>query len=179
MESAEILGADDASVEAAPLSFEELYERHRLDIYRYLRAWGSSEAEAADLTASTFERAYRALSSSRPSEASRAWLVRIARNLAIDSARRRDTANRGLRFWPRNEVAPDPADLIIRDEADRLLAQRVRRLPAAQREAIVLRFAGSLTAREISQVLGRTEAAAHKLVNRALTTLREDYRDDD
>jgi len=76
-------------------------------------------------------------------------------------------------------VSPDPADLIVRDEADRLLAERVRRLPAAQREAIVLRFAGALTAREIGQVLGRSEAAAHKLVNRALTALREDYRDDE
>jgi RNA polymerase sigma-70 factor (ECF subfamily) len=162
-----------------PLSFEELYDRHRLDIYRYLRAWGSSADEAADLTASTFERAYRALSTSRPPDASRAWLVRIARNLAIDSARRRDVASRGLRFWPRNEVAPDPADLLVRDETDRLLAERVRRLPAAQREAIVLRFAGALTAREIGEVLGRSEAAAHKLVNRALTALREAYRDDD
>jgi len=43
----------------------------------------------------------------------------------------------------------------------------------------VLRFAGALTAREIGRVLGRSEAAAHKLVNRALAALREDYRDDD
>ena len=48
--------------------------------------------------------------------------MRIARNLAIDAARRRDAASRGLRFWPRNEVAPDPADLVIRDETDRLNA---------------------------------------------------------
>jgi RNA polymerase sigma factor (sigma-70 family) len=179
LERAGLLRADDTPVEAPPLTFEELYDRHRLDIYRYLRAWGSSEDEAADLTASTFERAFRALSGSQPPDASRAWLVRIARNLAIDAARRRDAASRGLRFWPRNEVAPDPADLLIRDETDRLLAERVRRLPTAQREAIVLRFAGDLTAREIGQVLGRTEAAAHKLMNRALTALREDYRDDD
>jgi RNA polymerase sigma-70 factor (ECF subfamily) len=179
LERAGLLPADDARVEATPLSFEELYDRHRRDIYRYLRAWGSSEDEAADLTASTFERAYRAMSTPPAPDASRAWLVRIARNLAIDSARRRDSASRGLRFWPRNEVAPDPAELIVRDETDRLLAERVRRLPAAQREAIVLRFAGALTAREIGQVLGRSEAAAHKLVNRALTALREDYRDDD
>lgn len=110
---------DDAQVEATSLSFEELYERYRLGKYRYLRAWGSSEDEAADLTASTFERAYRALSTSRPPEASRGWLVRIARNLAIDAARRRDAASRGLRFWPRNEVAPDPADLLVQDETDR------------------------------------------------------------
>ncbi|MBA2632647.1 MAG: RNA polymerase sigma factor [Chloroflexi bacterium] len=169
----------DDAVGAKPASFEELYERHRSDVYRYLRAWGSSEDEAADLTAATFERAYRALAAPRPPQASRAWLVRIARNLAIDAARRRDAARRGLRFWPRGEVAPDPADLVIGDETDRLLARRVTTLPAAQREAIVLRFGGGLSAREIGQVLDRSEAAAHKLMNRALTALREAYRDDD
>lgn len=179
LERAELLGVEDAQVKATSLSFEELYERYRLGIYRYLRAWGWSKDEAADLTAATFERAYRALSASRPPTASRAWVVRIARNLAIDSARRRDAASRGLRFWPRNEVAPDPADLLIQDETDRLLAERIRGLPAAQREAIVLRYTGGLTAREIGHVLGRSEAAAHKLVNRALAALREVYRDDD
>jgi RNA polymerase sigma-70 factor (ECF subfamily) len=179
MERADLLQAERAWAVAPAVSFEELYERHRLDVYRYLRAWGSSEDEAADLTAATFERAYRALAASRPPEPTRAWLVRIARNLAIDAARHRDAAARGLRFWPRGEVAPDPADLLVRDETDQVLATRVRALPAAQREAILLRFAGALTAREIGLVLGRSEAAAHKLVNRALAALREVYRDDD
>ena len=127
-EHAQLDDLDDA-VGAKPASFEELYERHRLDVYRYLRAWGSSEDQAADLTSATFERAYRALAAPRPPQGSRAWLVRIARNLAIDAARRRDAAR--------------------------------------------------LSAREIGQVLGRSEAAAHKLMNRALTALREAYRDDD
>jgi RNA polymerase sigma-70 factor (ECF subfamily) len=167
------------ALDAERVTFDELYERHRLDVYRYLRAWGSSEDEATDMTAATFERAYRALTGPRPPHGSRAWLVRIARNLAIDAARRRDAASRGLRFWPRGEVAPDPADLVIGDETDRLLARRVASLPAAQREAIVLRYTGGLSAREIGQVLGRTEAAAHKLMSRALMALREAYRDDE
>ena len=185
MDRADSLRRDRARLEsldalnAGSVTFDELYERHRLALYRYLRAWGSSEDEAADLTAAAFERAFRAFSAPRPPDVSRAWLVRVARNLAIDAARRRDVASRGLRFWPRGELAPDPADLVIGDETDRLLAQRVAALPGAQREAIVLRYAGGLSAREIGQVLGRTEGAAHKLVNRALAALREAYRDND
>lgn len=167
------------ALDAAGVTFDELYERHRLAVYRFLRAWGSSDEEAADIAAAVFERAYRALLGPRPPDASRAWLMRIARNLAIDAARRRDAASRGLRFWPRGELAPDPADVVIGDETDRLLARRVAALPGAQREAIVLRYAGGLSAREIGLVLGRTEGAAHKLVNRALMALREAYRDDD
>lgn len=161
-------------------AFEDVYAEHRLAVYRYLRGWGASDEVAADLTSETFERAYRNLAKYRPGEGGpRTWLFRIARNLAIDMARRRESAQRGLLFWPRAEVAPDPAELVLRDESDRLLAQRVAALPAAQREAIVLRFTGGLAAREIGLVLGRSEAAAHKLISRALVALREAYDDEE
>ena len=176
-------GEADRSERAAPsdtVDFEALYAEHRVAIYRYLRAWGVSDDAAADLTAETFERAFRSRARHRPGEGSvRTWLLRIARNLAIDAARRRESARRGLRFWPRGEVAPDPAELVLRNESDRVLARRVAALPAAQREAIVLRFTGGVSSRDIGAVLGRSEAAIHKLINRAMTTLREAYREDD
>lgn len=171
--------SEPAVPRADAVAFEEVYAEHRLAVYRYLRGWGASDELAADLTSETFERAYRNLAKYRPGEGGpRTWLFRIARNLAIDTARRRESAQRGLRFWPRAEVAPDPAELVLRNESDRVLAQRVAALPAAQREAIVLRFTGGFAAREIGLVLGRSEAAAHKLVSRALATLREAYDDE-
>jgi RNA polymerase sigma factor (sigma-70 family) len=48
-------------------------------------------------------------------------------------------------------------------------------LPTAQRDAIQLRFAAGLTAREIGGVLGITEAAAQKQVERGLHALKEAY----
>lgn len=181
VDEANLLGSEAAGGvrAAAHADVAELFERHRLHVYRYVRSWGVSEDEAADLTASVFERALRSLERGRLADTmSRAWLIAVARNLVIDAARRRDAAQRGLRFWPRPELAPDPAELLIRDEEDRQLAARVARLPGAQRDALVMRYAGGLSAREIGEVLGRSEAAAHKLVNRALQALKEAYRDD-
>ncbi|MEX2210117.1 MAG: sigma-70 family RNA polymerase sigma factor [Patescibacteria group bacterium] len=186
MENAPAVAATDSnrSERAVPraraVAFEEVYAEHRLAVYRYLRGWGACDEVAADLTAETFERAYRNRAKYQPGEGGpRTWLFRIARNLAIDTARRRESAQRGLRFWPRAEMAPDPAELVLRKESDRVLAHRVAALPAAQREAIVLRFTGGLAAREIGLVLGRSEAASHKLISRALAKLREEYRDDE
>jgi RNA polymerase sigma factor (sigma-70 family) len=51
-------------------------------------------------------------------------------------------------------------------------------LPDAQRDAIQLRFAAGLTAREIGDVLGVSEAAAQKQIERGLATLKEAYGDD-
>ena len=58
--------------------FAVIYERYRLPVYRYLRALGLDDDAAADLTATTFERALRSLHSYRGSGGGLgAWLVRI------------------------------------------------------------------------------------------------------
>ena len=159
--------------------FAALFEQHRLDIFRYLRSRGLSEEDAADLTADTFERALRARHQYRPSRgAPMPWLLRIARNAATDLLRRRQAAQRGFRVWPLRTSEPDPAVTLLRDEAARRLAQHVADLSEPQRDAVRLRYAAGLTAREIGDVLGRTEAAAQKLLTRALTALKEAYRDD-
>ena len=42
-----------------------------------------------------------------------------------------------------------------------------------QRDAVALRYAAGLSAKEIGQVIGKSEAASQKLIQRALVVLRE------
>ena len=154
-------------------AFEALYVRHRSPVYRYLRTRTTDGDDAADLTALTFERAFVAIARYRPGGAGvRAWLVGIARNASIDHGRRRLAA-------PRPERPPDPDEGLearfVADEAASELRGRVAALSPDQRDAIVLRFAAGLTAREIGDVLGKSEAASQKLVSRGLTALKGDY----
>jgi RNA polymerase sigma-70 factor (ECF subfamily) len=154
-------------------AFVPLYMRHRSAVYRYLRTRTTNGDDAADLTALTFERAFVAISRYRPGGAGvRAWLFGIARNASIDHGRRRLAV-------PPPDRPPDSAEgpeaRLVADEAAAELRQRVAALPADQREAIVLRFAAGLTAREIGAVLGKTEAASQKLVSRGLAALKEAY----
>ncbi len=159
-------------------AFTALFRDSHDGVYRYVRARCKTDDEAADLAATVFERAWRSRDRFRGSvSGSTAWLFQIARRLTIDAARRRGTARRGLIFWPPPEVAPDPADLVLRDEQDRLLAERLALLPELEREAILLRFAAGPTAREIGGVIGKREEATQKLISRALARLKEDYRD--
>jgi DNA-directed RNA polymerase specialized sigma24 family protein len=74
-------------------------------------------------------------------------------------------------------VAPvaGPEAQLEADEASLELRRRVAALPADQRDAIVLRFAGGLSAREIGVVLAKSEAASQKLVSRGLLALKEVY----
>ena len=161
-------------------TFTGLYRQSRDGLYRYLRARSASDEEAADLTATTFERAWRSRAAYRGAEDGYLpWIYQIARRLSIDAARRRGAAKRGLIFWPPPTTAPDPAELVLRDERDRMLADRLASLATIQREAVLLRYAAGLTARDIGEVIGKSEEATQKLITRALARLKEVYRDDE
>lgn len=161
-------------------TFTRLYHQSRDGLYRYLRARCASDEEAADLTATTFERAWRSRTAYRGgNDGYLPWIYQIARRLTIDAARRRGAARRGLIFWPPPATAADPAELVLRDERDRVLADRLASLAAIHREALLLRYAAGLTARDIGGVIGKSEEATQKLIMRALARLKEVYRGDE
>lgn len=165
-----------AAVRDDPRAFEALYVRHRASVYRYLRSRVRDDDLAADLTATTFERALVAIGRYRPMGGGfLAWLFRIARNAAIDADRR------GARLAPadlaRLPARPGPEVDAVAAERLAELRARVADLPDLQREAIVLRYAARLTAREIGGVIGKSEAATQKVLTRALAALKETYRD--
>jgi len=158
-----------------PAQFGALYERHRLSVFRYLRGRTTSDDDALDLTAVTFEKAFANLGRFRRRDGGvQAWLFRIARNAAIDSHRR---------HRPTTVLAAADAQLgRAAVEADRIDDQRtdvldlVSRLPEDLREVLLLRYAGGLTAREIGIVIGKREGAVQKQIERGLTALRESLR---
>lgn len=159
-----------------PASFATLYQEHRLAVYRYLRAKVTTEADALDLAADTFERAFTGFARFRPHEGgARAWLLRIARNTAIDAHRRRRST------VELDRAAAHLGHLAV--EADRLARERdpivdlVASLPPLQQEIVILRYASGLTAREIGAVIGKGEAAVQKQIERGLAALREDLDD--
>ncbi len=161
-----------------PAAFGLLYARHRLAVFRYLRTRARSDDDASELTAVAFERALAAMPRYRPSGGGiLAWLLRIARNAAIDAGRR-TSAVALPDEEPERRRDTEPEALVIKHEGRAALMAIINELPSIQREAIVLRYAARLTAREIGAVVGRSDQATQKLLSRALATLRENYRDD-
>ena len=158
-------------------AFEQLYLAYRLPVYRYLRSRSPSEADAGDLAAITFERAFRGIARYRPQGSPLSWLMRIARNVAVDAARRRrPSVDIDQRTTATELVEPlTPEDIYLAAEHTAQLRLLVQHLPEAQRDAIALRYASGLTAREIGAVIGKYEAATQKLLTRALTILKEAY----
>lgn len=163
--------ADDEALARAAAAdrraFAAIYERYRTPVFRYLRARTASDDEAQELSAMTFERALQAIDRFQPvGGGMAAWLIRIARNAHLDQLRR---AARGASAVAYQATSATDA------EDDVILRTLVDALPATQREAVQLRFAAGLTAREIGRVLDISEAAAQKQVERGLQALKEEY----
>jgi RNA polymerase sigma-70 factor (ECF subfamily) len=172
---------DDLAGRSATSSdaFAELYVRHRDPVYRYLRARCRAEDDALELTAVTFEKALGAIHRYRPRAGGlRAWLVRIARNAATDAQRRRRPL---LDQEPVDSALvssdPTPEEAVIAADERRLLFGMLAALPDVQRDAVAMRYAAGLTAREIGLVIGKSEEATQKLITRAIAALKETYLD--
>lgn len=167
---------DQRSARATSASFESLYLAHREAVLRYLGV-RAGDTDALDLAALTFERAFRTMVGG--GSVNLGWLLRTARNAAIDLSRRRRTRLLLESIVGRHDPVTDPSPevQVVAEETAGAVRRAVRALPAVQRDAIALRYAGGLSAREIGGVLGKSEAATQKLISRALVELRENLHD--
>ena len=168
-----------AAAKAHPAAFESLYRKYVAQIYSLALYETRDPYAAEDITEAVFLRALAALPRFREHGSGtgstfRVWLFAITRNVISNE-------RRSQRRHPQSSIeqaidlrAPDdPAATIER----RLEAQRawdaVMALPDDRRQAIVLRFVDELSAREIGEVMGRSEGAVRVLIHRALASIRD------
>jgi RNA polymerase sigma-70 factor (ECF subfamily) len=156
-------------------AFAALYRRYLDGVYSYAFYQLGDHHDAEDATERTFLAALRAIGSYRDEGASfRAWLFRIARNTVANAHRsraRRRTEPIDLTLTDPPAPEADPAGLAERAEDARRVRAALAQLPDERRQVVVLRFADGLSAREIGQVLDRSEGAVRVLLHRALRDL--------
>jgi RNA polymerase sigma-70 factor (ECF subfamily) len=147
-----------------------LYASYSDNVYGYVRSIVRDEYEAEDVTQHVFAKLMTKISSFDDRGIPFfAWLLRLARNVAIDHLR----ANR---VTPTEEVlSPDSTW-----DADMERAETVRgalkTLPDEQRKVVFLRHVVGLTPGEIADRMGRTESSIHGLHHRGRHALREELR---
>lgn len=141
-----------------PSEFQRAYEQHAPRVRAAALGVLRDPARAEDVTHDVFLRLWRDPTRFDPARGPLGpYLQLMARSRALDIWRSDHATDRA---WERardaipaiETAAPDrPAELAERRAERAVLVRGIRRLPAPQREAVVLRYFGELTAAEIAR----------------------------
>jgi RNA polymerase sigma-70 factor (ECF subfamily) len=149
-----------------------LYECYKNKVYRYLYYRTGEHHAAEDLTAEVFMRAIKSLPHYRQRAVPiHAWLLQIARNLAIDHSRRMSV--RRHHDLDENLVDPAPTPEMIAERRLEIshMWDALRRLTADQCDVIILRFLSDMSIAEVARLLNKSESAVKTLQMRGLAAL--------
>ncbi len=158
-------------------SYRTLVERHYPACLRFAIRMLGDRQDAEEAVQNAFVRVYRALDRYDARSRFEAWLFRIPANLVVDR----------IREAGRERVEGDPVALELKDEESpeesavaserrETVARMLERLPAEQKEVLLLRFAGGLDTNEAGAVMGKMANAVRQLQFRGLQGLREMIR---
>jgi RNA polymerase sigma-70 factor (ECF subfamily) len=154
-------------------AIETLVLRHKDKIYSSILFLVKDKYLAEDLFQDVFIRIIDTIRQGRYSEEGKflPWALRIAHNLCVDHFRKvkrtptiRNTENKDI-FEVLNFSEPGTDVTLMKRQSHHLVNEMLQRLPAEQREVIVLRHFGNLSFKEIA-------ALSHCSINTALGRMR-------
>src|SRR2546423_2907243 len=138
-------------------TFEALYQRHSREVWALAYARWMNADTAMDITQEAFLRLWKQWEEGEEILNPRAWLLRVARNLAEDYAkssfRRNGTTPPQLMNGVRARD-PMPLDQMEQAEAFARIRLTLEELPPSDRELLTLRYALEYDAGHIAELLG-------------------------
>ncbi|GAB5464614.1 MAG: sigma-70 family RNA polymerase sigma factor [Candidatus Kapaibacteriales bacterium] len=151
------------------IAFTQIYDECSSRIKAYLWTVSKDQETTSDLFQETFTRFYKSCTQKRRDGEPMGWLIRIARNLWINTIRDR-----------KQKVELDSIQLVAEiengleeKEDQRLLKIAIESLPEDMREAVALRFYSEMAYDEIAEILDITAARARYLVFTAKAKMKK------
>ena len=173
-----------------PQAFDELLDRYGSRLFGYIYRLTGSRDDADDLLQEVFVRLVRTIGEYDHEGKFEAWIFRIATNLARDRVRRARRAprtvsldgehsdnldNGGASSWEQladHSRQPPEAPLELGEDVD-AMQRALAKLPAAQREVILLRHFSGMSFAEIAEAMGTPLGTALARSHRGLSRLRQ------
>jgi RNA polymerase sigma-70 factor, ECF subfamily len=156
------------------IDWASAYEELLPKVYHYFCLRTGSRLEAEDLTAATFERAWRDREKYRKDLGGFTnWLFGIARHVLI-AHYRQDHREHLVADETTTEKRPRPLeeDASRKEEFERLISM-LESLPEREREIFSLKYGAQFTNRSIAKMTGLTESNVGTILHRIVTRLRE------
>ncbi len=147
----------------------EIYEDYCPMIYSVVLDILKNREDAEDITSDFFIRLWDIAGSYKGGSGHRAWLITIARNMAIDHFRKQ------RRQQPMAEIpdhllqSPSPEDAVVKNIS---LAHALKTLKEEERQIINLKIMGQLTFKEIAQILKKPQGTVAWVYRNAVGKLK-------
>jgi RNA polymerase sigma-70 factor (ECF subfamily) len=159
-----------------PPDFEALYQQHSREVWALAYARWLNADIALDIMQEAFLRLWKQWQDGEVILNPRAWLLRVARNLAEDHAKSSFRRNGTQPPHTMNGVRghdPMPLDSLEREETFAQLRDVMEQLSDSDREILTLRYALDYNAGEIGDMLGINPTAVHMRLSRARQRLAD------
>jgi len=163
-------------------SIEELYTLYHKDIVRFFAAHLADREAAWDLCHEVFVRLLLALASGTQLTHPQRWLMRVAKNLLIDTYRHQQTASAATLPLHSHEVAMLASDsttfrtLLERKDMLHVIVETFHALPEKYQRLLFWREIERLPLQEIALRTGATEAVLSTELWRARKLLQREYQ---
>ncbi len=163
-------------------SVEELYTLYHKDIVRFFAEHLADREAAWDLCHEVFVRLLLALASGTQLAHPQRWLMRVAKNLLIDTYRHQQTAAAATLPLHSHEVAMLASDattfrtLLERKDMLHIIVETLRALPEKYQRLLFWREIERLPLQEIALRTGATEAVLSTELWRARKLLQKEYQ---
>jgi RNA polymerase sigma-70 factor (ECF subfamily) len=168
-------------------AFEALVKRHQGAVLNLIYRFMGNRTKAEDLAQEVFIRVWQAAGRYKRTAKFSTWIYRITANLCLNelkSAHRRkflffsssggkDENREDQYLGLHADKGQSPEDLLIVAERKQQVFAALRRLPANQRLAVILKRYDDLSYGEIAQILGCSVSAVDSLLVRAKRNLRK------
>lgn len=142
-------------------------------MYNFL-VYFTRSRDVEDLVQETFVRALRGIAGYQGQSSPKVWLLAIARNIAIDFARKQKRTP--LLNELSEDISPDgPAigDVVVIKESTREVLLMLDTLKANYRNVIILRCIQGMSAAQTAEILGWNTTKVNVTYHRALKHVRE------
>ena len=163
-------------------AFDLLFDRYAPQLLGYLTGMVGEKCRAEDLLQETMIRVFRKIGSYREQGMFRAWIFRIATNLALTDLRRsrlEPVAVDGVILESRPDGRPDPHAKLEIIETSNMVEEEIQKLPEDQRTVILLRVRHEMSIQEIARTLSLKEGTVKSRIHYAVGKLRRHLNTDE
>jgi RNA polymerase sigma-70 factor, ECF subfamily len=158
------------------------FEQWRKQVYRYLVAAFGHPELAEEFTQEAFLRLYDALHGGESISNARAWVFRVAHNLAVNQIKSRQfIAPVTDEAWEElcgtlKDAAPGPEQRLLQQEKFNRMRAAIARLTQAERECLHLRSKG-FRYREMAEILDLSTSTVAETLYRVIEKLAREIND--